>query len=420
MKAQSQTGARAVGVTLTALLIATVLGEASGASAATGSTQATPQDRDVRVQVGAAPPGGAPLPFSYTRYYPEQVKVHRGQTVVFDTVEPFDLHTTSFWPGGAAALPPLFRPNEEPESFAVNEPAWQRSSCGDVSEPACRVDGSTKPLSSGLNALTEPTWRVTVDRPVGSTTKFLCMVHPGMSGSIKVVPDSVPLPTQAEIDAQTREQVAADTEEAIAHRALRDRQVVRRPDGDRDIWRVLVGDSSPSGHVSIMSYMPNRLTQARPGDAVEFVAAGVSHHSATFPTALVGYKKVGGTPGLALGGLHPACDFDELDRGAPGLAMAWAPFSPLECPAAFELVVSPWVASPTRAPRDEVLTPTAYHDSGLMWSDQMPEYARGRPAGSGDYFPHRFLAEFPVSGKFSYACTIHGAERMDGTIQVGA
>lgn len=375
---------------------------------------------DVRVQVGAAPPGGAALPFSYTRYYPEHLTVHRGQTVVFETAEQVDLHTVSFSPGGDAAPPPIFRHNEEPEPIAINEVAWQRSACGDEGQAACRLDGSEQALSSGLSepALAEPAWRVTVDLPVGSTAAYFCMVHPGMEGSIEVVDDDVAVPTQAQIDAETRAQVRKDTKEAIKHRAERDGEMVQRREGDRTVWRVLVGDSSPSGHVSIRTYMPGRLDGIRPRDAVEFVSAGTGHHSVTFPTELVGHKGAGPDARLAFGVIHPTCDFDELNGGAPGVPGPWAPISDLVCPATFELVLAPWLDSPHRAPGDAVATATSYHDSGLMWSDQVPEAARGRPAGSGEYFLHRFVAEFPVAGTFRYACTIHGAENMAGTIHV--
>ena len=419
MNLQSQTMTRSVGITVISMLLATLLAGAPAASATTANDETT-EAPAVRVQVGAVPPDGADLPFSYTRYYSERLVVHRGQTVLFDTVEPFDLHTTSFVPGGFAAMPPLFRANEQPEPFAVNEVVWQRSGCGSDGQAPCRLDGSQQLLNSGLNAVTGRNWRVTVDLPVGSRARFYCMVHPGMRGSVQVVDDAVRLPTQAEIDAQTREQVKADTEEAIGHRARRDSEVARRSEGGRDIWRVRVGDASPSRHVSIMAYMPNRLVGVRPGDAVEFVTTGVGHHSVAFPTALVGDKAIGAGSRLASAAVHPACDYDDLNGGAPGVPGPWAPFSPLECSGAFELLVSPWAASPTRAPGDAVLTAATYHDSGLMWSEQVPEYARGRPAGSGEYFPHSFIAEFPVEGSFGYACTIHGADHMAGSIEVGA
>lgn len=399
-------------VMTTAVVVGSVL--STGAS---GADPISPSDVfDFRVQVGATPPpAGAALPFAYTRYYPDRLRVHRGQTVMFETVERVDLHTVSFWSGSA---PPVWRLNEDPERFAVNEPIWQRSACGGDDQVVCRLDGSGQYLSSGLPVLFGNSWRVAVDLPEGTAIQYLCMVHPGMEGRIEVVADSVVLATQAELDAQTRAQVAADTDEAIEHRRLRDGQVEPRSEGGRTVWGpVLIGDSTPSRHVSIMAYMPAGLDQVRPGDAVEFVSAGMGHHSVTFPTELVGQKGAGPETRLSFAAIHPACDFDDIGSGAPGIPGAWAPLSPLGCPARFELVLSPWLASSTRAPGDLVATPATYHDSGLMWSEQAPDGARTRPDGSGK-FPHSFVAEFPLAGAFQFACTVHGTENMAGSIQV--
>jgi plastocyanin len=338
--------------------------------------------------------------------------------VLFEASDAMDMHTVSFWPGGEDARPPVARRDEGPDRFAINEHAWERSDCGGPGQDSCHLEGSDERLSSGL-PIGDPTWRVTFDLPAGTTVTYFCTVHPGMSGSIDVVDDAAALPTQEQIDAAVREQIAADTQEAIDHRAWRESEQFRRPEDGRSVWTVRVGDTTPSGHVSILGYMPSHLDEARPGDAVEFESSGRGHHSVTFPTELVSDKAIGPSSRLASVVIHPACDLDDPASGLPGIGGPWAPFSPLECPGSFELVFSPWLASPHPAPDDEVATAATYHDSGMMWSEDAPEAARGRPAGSGDYFPHSFVAEFPVAGPFGYACTLHGAEVMAGTIVVG-
>lgn len=401
--------------------IVAVLGLVLGMLAGPVSTQAA-EGYDFRVQVGARPPGGETFPFSYTRFYPETLRVHRGQTVLFDTVEPFDLHTVSFWPAEEDTLPSFWRTNEAPERIAINDD-WRRSPCGSDTESACTIDGSGEYLRSGLMTgvplLYGTTWRVALDVPAGTTIPYLCRVHPGMKGSITVVDDIEALPTQAELDAQTHDQVAADTEEAISYRAMLDGQAPHREEDGRNVWEVRVGDASPSGHVSIMTYMPSQLPQIQPGDAVEFVSHGVGHHSVTFPTELVGPKAPGPGSRLSSVAIHPACDLDDdPDGGAPDIPGPWAPFTPVACPGTFELVLSPWLADPHLAPDNLVVTPLTYHDSGLMWSEHAPEIARARPDGSG-HFLHSLRAEFPDAGEFAFACTVHGADHMAGTIQVG-
>lgn len=394
-------------------LIAIVLGTV------TGSVPAQADAYDVRVQVGAAPPNGATLPFSYTRFYPEIVRVHPGQTILFDTREVFDLHTVSFWPPGNANRPVTFRADEGPDRFAVNEPLWQRSPCGDDGKPACELTGGNQYLSSGLSALYGPRWRVTVDAPAGTTIGYLCQVHPDMVGTIDVVEPDVSLPSQVQIDAETERQVRKDTNEATAYRSMLDARREKRWDGQRNIWTVLVGARTPSRHVSIMAYLPSSLGGLRRGDAVEFVSSGMGHHSVTFPTELVGPKAPGPDSRLSSAAIHPACDPDDPSSGAPGLWGVYAPLSPVPCPANFELVISPWLASPHPAPSNQVWTQATYHDSGLMWSEEAPESARGRPAGSGAYFPSTFVAEFMTNNTFRYACTVHGADYMAGTVTVG-
>ena len=372
---------------------------------------------DFRVQVGAISPEVASLPLEYTRFYPDYLRVHRGQTVQFDSL---NFHTASFVPGGEEGRLPMFRRDEGPSGFAITEKAWQRSACGDPDQPACVLDEPDDFLSSGFNVW-DPSWRVTIDRPVGTTITYLCQFHPGMQARIAVVDDAKRLPTQRAIDAKVNKQVKRDTQEALDHRARLDALRDRREEGGRTVWTVRVGASTPSGHVSILGYMPKRLVGVRPGDAVEFVSSGrAGHHSVTFPSVLVGDNEISPNNRLTLTAIHPACDFDERARGAPGVPAPYEPFTPLPCPASLEFLPSPYVTEPHPAPGNRVATPATYHDSGLMWSEEAPESARGRPAGSGEYFPHRFVAEFSTPGTFEYACTIHGADYMAGSIEVAS
>ena len=371
---------------------------------------------DFRVQVGAIAPEAASQPYEYTRFYPDHLRVHRGQTVQFDSL---NFHTASFRPGGEETRLPLFRRDEGPSGFAITEAAWQRSACGDPDQAACVLDDPDDEFSSGF-PVWDLAWRVKIDRPVGTTITYRCEFHPEMNASIEVVDDAEPLPTQEAIDAEVRDQVTLDTQEAVDHRARLETNPPRRQQNGRTVWTVLVGAQTPSGHISMLGYMPEQLRGVRPGDAVEFVSSGpAGHHSVTFPTVLVGDNEISPNNRLTLTAIHPACDVDHRTRGAPGIPAPYEPFTPLPCPESLEFLPSPYLVKSHPAPGNVVATPATYHDSGLMWSTEAPEAARGRPAGSGKYFPHRFVAEFPTLGEFNYACTIHGADYMAGTIHVG-
>ena len=84
------------------------------------------------------------------------------------------------------------------------------------------------------------------------------------------------------------------------------------------MWTVLVGASTPSGHVSLLGYMPSRLIGPKPGDAVEFASSGpAGHHSVTFPSALVGDNEISPNNRLTLAAIHPACDVDDVQNHVP-------------------------------------------------------------------------------------------------------
>lgn len=206
-----------------------------------------------RVQVGAPSPRDTPLEF--TRFYPDRLQVRRGQTVQFDTI---NFHTVAFRPGGEDGRLPLVRRDEGPGGFALTEDAWERSECGGPDQAACVLDGPDDELSSGI-PVWDLTWRVQIDRPVGTTITYVCMFHPGMNATIEVVDDTEPLPTQEEIDAEVRSQVALDTQEAIDHVAMLERDVAHREEGGRTVWTVLVGPATPSGNAGILGYVPKRL-----------------------------------------------------------------------------------------------------------------------------------------------------------------
>ena len=403
---------------LAALLVPT------GTGAVAGDAGAPPPAADHVVQVGAIGPPG--LPYSYTRYYPSTVEVHRGQTVEWhvptgpasvDT----QFHTVTFSPPADPVQPGWFRPDEAPDTFALNEPAFNGTGCGRGDEPDCVLRDTSQFFSSGTPADaafakadgTMRPFRVHVDAPAGAY-QYRCLIHDGMTGSVHVVPDDQPLtnPSAAEIAGE----VAADTASADALYATASLQRPPVLENGRRVWTVNAGARTADRHVELLGYFPGTATIA-PGDEIRYV--GVEPHTVTFPVSIVG-PTLGPTPipfGSGAAPFVPSCDPDDPAAGAPGVA-----FFPVAsaCPAgtSFELMVPPWMTEQQRAPADVVATPATVHNSGFLVPSTAPESHRGLPKDSGRHFPSEFRAVFPLSGSYPFGCSLHAAIGMRGGVNV--
>jgi len=377
------------------------------------------------VQVGAVQPDGAP--YSYTRFYPKTVEVHRGDTVEFrmptgPNTADTQFHTVTFSPASDDPQPGWFRPDEAPGTFAFNEAVLAGTGCGRGDEPACVLSGEEGEFfSSGSPA--DANWahsdgtmrpfRVKVDAPEGEYS-FRCLIHDGMTGTVQVVDDdaAVANPSAADIEAE----VAEDTAAADALVARESEQAPPTIENGRRVWTVKTGARTADAHVDVLSYFPG-TAQIAAGDEVRFVA--VEPHTVTFPAAAVG-PKLGPTPipwGTGGGAFLPACDMDGPATGAPGVLLM--PVA-TPCPdgSTFELMMPPWMTSGQPAVADTVATPATIHNSGLILPAHAPEFQRGLPKGSGRHFPAEFRAVFPASGTFAYGCSLHAAIGMRGGVTV--
>jgi plastocyanin len=379
----------------------------------------------VVIHAGYSDPDDA-RPYEYVRYYPRgadgqtPVKIHRGAVVEWQ----FDgFHSVAFLPGDDPAKhPAMLRSDELPGALALGEDWYQPSACGHGDDGPCVINNTTTFFSSGLPILDGNPFSAKIDLPEG-VYRYHCTVHPTMHGKLQVVANSVIVPTQAQLDAQTAQEVAQDA--APADALVQETKAAQRIDGGTRIWTLKVGATTPDGAVSIYGYVGrNADGSAGPlrvgrNDTVEFVPSGEDTHSVTFPNDAVGGFELGPAPlPYGLGGLAimAACDLDEPAAGAPGL-----PFPPaffLGCPAGeFELQAMPWAVGPHAAPLGAVPTPATYHDSGLMFRADGPEFIRGMPANSGTHMATTFRASFPAPGTFTFGCEIHPGF-MFGTITV--
>jgi plastocyanin len=362
----------------------------------------------VDVQAGAFHPTNKEAPYEYTRFYPDTVKVHPGQTVRWQIL---GFHTVTF---SKTPRDGFFRADELPGAYAIPERSVLGSGCGRPAAQPCVVKnrntfaGSAAPLFSG-----DPV-HVRFDAPPGKYA-YYCQIHAKMQGVVEVVPRSAPVATPQQIKAQIASAVKRDS--AAIDRVYK---AAQRPtskvdaDGVRT-WLVRPGVETADSHAQVVGYVPNELPIAA-GDRVRFEMGDTflgDPHTVTFPKELVGdFAPI--PHGLFPFALTPSCDADDPTSGAPGVLGQWGFLGP-PCPASLELVWGAWMTNANTAPGNIVLTPATYHDSGILAAKRLPASFRTPPGGQP--LPSRLDAEFPAPGTYTYACNVHGPF-MTGTINV--
>jgi plastocyanin len=365
------------------------------------------------IQAGAVHPTNRDAPYVYTRYYPDVARVHRGQTLRWTFPQ---THSVTF---SKSARPSWYRPDEIPDTYAVNERfGFGSTDCGLPDLKPCSLNASTRFLSSGVSRIRQgKPFDVTVDAPQGIYSYF-CTLHPTMSGTIQVVDAGTSVPTQKQINARVASQIRADTKAADAvFRADQKPVSTVNADGQR-VWRALLGDSTADGHVSIISFMPAGLEIAS-GDKVRWVFrnhAVNEPHTVTFPTEISGGPPGGGPVGLGTFGLYLSCDLDRPTSGMKGIPGLWGVPPVPACPGTLEVAHAPWMTRGHPAPGNRVLTPATYHDSGLLVAKGSSRSFRVLP-DTGRTLPSTFEAEFPTPGAFKFECNLH-VDLMTGSVDV--
>lgn len=378
-----------------------------------GAPPAEAKARTVTIQAGAVHPTHPSARYDFTRYYPDVLKVRRGQTVRWTF--PIN-HTVTF---SKSPRPGFYRPDEVSGTYALNERVgFGAAGCGREGLRPCVLTDRTPFLSSGLAPLraNEP-FEVTIDAPAGRY-RYFCTIHPGMRGTIEVVPPRATVPTQRQVDAEIKAEVRKDARAADAVFRAGQKPVSRvTADGTRE-WRVLLTDATPDDHVSLFAFMPSELKIA-PGDKVRYVfrdRAVNGVHTVTFPTALAG----GSQPvphGLAGLPFTPACDLDGRSTGLKGVPGLWGVNDAWPaCPGDVELLWQPWMIQGHPAPGNEVRTAATYHDSGFLVPKRSAKGIRTLP-DTKRVFPSSFEAVFPSAGGFSYSCNFH-PDFMTGNVSV--
>jgi plastocyanin len=245
--------------------------------------------------------------FEYTDFFSRSVTVHRGDTVNFQT-QPFSFHIVALARNEAearAAYPAIKLVQGEPPAPGTGLP---KIVFGDGNYPVtggsihgggmiAHDHGKGPPVCGAIQFQQSPCtfgggddvevigptvgWdlnqvpatidqHVVIDAAPGTYTYF-DMLHPGMRGTLRVVPDGAPISTQAQIDAASAVQFQQDRLAALAVENVLNH--LPDPPGKPGHRRyvVAVGASAANDHVSVHAMLPKRTLNVTAGDRVDFV-----------------------------------------------------------------------------------------------------------------------------------------------------
>lgn len=326
-------GVLARSTAILALMAGTVL------PVATSSGAALAQTAGPTIVVGSGETG-----YAINLFGPDAVTVEVGTTLNFESSWP-EPHTVTF-PGTEEVPPP-----NDPNAAVPTHP-------GEVVD----YDG-TEYVSSGF-IFPGTTFSITLTEE--GSFPFVCIIHPGMEGTVEVVAEGEPVSEQADLDAAA-EEIFAEALIALkaeaAEVAAKPVQQVENADGTTT-WRVntvggLVGPSD------LQQFFPASM-DIKEGDTIEWESTVPTPHTVTF-----------------LGGEDP----EEL-------------FAGMTDPLASEIVFLP------TAPPESGYDGVGYVNSGVIGT--------GWPSGQ------TFSVTFTDAGSFPYICVLHIDQGMGGVVNVAA
>lgn len=340
-----------------------------------------------------APSGATPL----------ATRVHNGDVVEFKwnpaSVDGF--HTATLLKNGetppqAWAANPFVIPDEAPETglvanFAVFAPRPDPT-CGHDAAHACAYSGSNE-VNSGASANADtptPDYFVKIQLPdepdPSQTVNFVCLIHPGMAGSLEVVAKDLPVSTQAELDARAQAQHLQSTAAGLAAEAIANHAAVAT--NSEGTHTITMTAGTAGSHVEVLEMLPNTVN-IQPGDKVKWVTTTRQDpHTVTFPK---GHGSDSVDPFQ-----RPTCETGATDT--PPANPAGPPtFGCVD--AAPELPFAPQPQGETSIDKA-----TTVGSSGII--------------STFGPFPDNFTFSFPKSGTFNYQCRIH--DHMVGTVVVAA
>jgi hypothetical protein len=243
--------------------------------------------------------------FEYTAFFNRDISVHSGAVVDFQAA-PASFHIVGLSSNEpkARAVYPIAYPDADdanapnggvrvalgPSNFPITGGSLHGGGNIDVSRPngppvcgvpqvgeaPCVFKGGQDVEVAGPNPGFNPKtgapapvdWNVSIDAPVG-TYHFFCFIHPGMSGTLHVVPQGSPVTTQAEVNSRSAQLFASDRAAALAKEAARNKVVWTGGAPGTRTYVFHVGASAAKGAVTIDEMFPN--TKTLKGQALDIV-----------------------------------------------------------------------------------------------------------------------------------------------------
>jgi plastocyanin len=330
----------------------------------------------------------------YVDFFPRQgVRIHRGDVINFNW------NTGSIDGAHTVALPPLSTPTATlpfavPDVDPVPDPgdgpnqqqfnpavvAPTNPTCGTETNP-CDFNGASR-LTSGLAFNAQGNhFYVKMDVPVTNspvTVNFFCEIHPGMQGSIQVVPNGTTASNGDQVANAATVQYQADTRGALEAEAAVESSAVHRDASGGKTITVTAGTATP--FVEVVEMLPRKVDIVA-GDKIKWVTQTIRDvHTVTFP------QGEGSDP---VDPLQNVCDPGDTPAASP--ASCTNPFL-------FETHLN---AQPQGA--QVITSPKTVGTSGIIANPPAP-------------FPNNFTFSFPDHGVFTYQCRIH--DHMTGTVVV--
>jgi plastocyanin len=302
-------------------------------------------------------------------FYPRKVSVNAGGKVAFKIG---GLHNVIFAPADGTPLSAFHAPDPGRPVAGAKDPAgsdlWFNGRPGWFIEPAHvlpsgdkKVDGKELDASGVFQGQGAPPDYV-VSFPKAGSYKYLCSIHPGMKGTVKVLPRKAKAPSKAKDAKALAKQLAATIKSAKKLAGQSPAGNVVRAGNDRK-------------EVAFFSFFP-ATRKVKAGEAVRFEMSKDSTeiHNVVF----------GPEPFLA----ETASKF--ISPGAQGIA-----YDPL----------SVYASDPGTLTHDGANHGNGFLGTGLLDAD---------PRTS---FPTSKSVTFSKPGSYGFICTVHGPS-MKGTIEV--
>ena len=349
------------------------------------------------------PPGVQPKVFEYTDFFTRAINVHQGDTVDFRFAIPDHLIQVAPDEVAARQQSPLFSPDETTAiegnalgsggpKIVLGAPVFANfggaPACGQSAATRCLFDGS-QPSDLGFASPSSADWFLQVNAAVG-TYSYFCHFHPGMRGTVQVLPNTAAVQSQNQIDQLSAVQFSRDQREAVALYDEANQVNAQQTNSGPTVYSVSVGVTSRDRHIAIHDMLPSNLS-LKAGDIVRYHWQTNVIHTVEFaPVSPFGVDCETSYAPLTSSGPLPC------PSGAPEFSEP-SPIFPAEV-----------IADPGNQASGTLLNGAS--DSGLLVGASYAQYYGGLGSDS-------WSIKADGIGAHLYFCAIH--DWMTGTITVG-